>query len=146
MKVVIQRVLNGSVHVGQECVGAIGPGLVVLLGISRNDTLEDVQKLARKVLSVRLWSGEKRWSLNVTQKDFEVLVISQFTLYGVLKGNRPDFHMAMQPEQAQELYLQFVEELKKNYFPNKIQTGAFGQYMNIHMTNDGPVTIELQSN
>mmetsp|Transcript_7121 Transcript_7121/g.6975 ORF Transcript_7121/g.6975 Transcript_7121/m.6975 type:complete len:86 (+) Transcript_7121:210-467(+) len=79
------------------------------------------------------------------QKNFEVLVVSQFTLYAVMKGNRPDFHNAMANEDARNLYELFVQELRNAYGPEKIQTGAFGQYMNISLLNDGPVTINIES-
>lgn len=144
MKLVLQRVLSGSVTVEGRVVGSIGPGLVVLLGISREDTVDKIQVAVNKVLSIRLWENDgKKWDLNLVDKGFEVLIVSQFTLYAVLKGNRPDFHNAMNPNQAIEVYQQFVQAAREKYDPSKVQTGSFGEYMNVHTVGDGPVTIEL---
>lgn len=127
-------------------VGQIGPGLLVLLGVSPTDTLEDIQQLARKTLNIRLWeTNGKSWNANVVQMGFEVLVVSQFTLFAVLKGNKPDFHGAMSPEAAEGLYLRFVQELKTIYREDRVATGAFRQYMNVSMVGDGPVTISLDN-
>ncbi|CAG9326668.1 unnamed protein product [Blepharisma stoltei] len=146
MRLVIQRVLSGSVTSEGVVTGAIGPGIMVLLGISRDDTEEITRQMARKLLNIRIWAdGDKAWTLNVMQKNYEVLVVSQFTLYAVMKGNRPDFHNAMANEDARNLYELFVQELRNVYGPEKIQTGAFGQYMNISLLNDGPVTINIES-
>jgi len=95
MKLVVQRVLNGKVSVESNVVGAIGPGLVVFVGISRDDTDQDIEFAVRRVLNMRLWrNGEnKPWDLSVMQMNYGVLLISQFTLYGSMKGNRPDFHL-----------------------------------------------------
>ena len=77
------------------------------------------------------------------EKEYEVLVVSQFTLYSVLKGNKPDFHNAMNPQQALELYETFLREMRARYIPDRIKNGAFGEYMNVALVGDGPVTIEL---
>lgn len=144
MKVIIQRALSGCVTVDGRVVGSIGPGLVVLLGICREDTPQKVSQMVSKVLNIRLWELDgKRWDQSVINKGFEVLVISQFTLYSVLKGNKPDFHNAMNPEQARELYEMFLSEMRAKYVPERIQNGAFGEYMNVSLVNDGPVTIEV---
>ena len=144
MRVIIQRVLSGCVTVDGNPVGTIGPGLVILLGISREDTAEKIPQTVNKVLNIRLWENEgKSWDLNVMQKGFEVLVVSQFTLYSVLKGNKPDFHNAMASEQAREIYERFLAEMRSRYSPDRVQNGAFGQYMNVALVGDGPVTIEL---
>ena len=144
MRVIIQRVLSGCVTVDGNPVGTIGPGLVILLGISREDTAEKIPQTVNKVLNIRLWENEgKSWDLNVMQKGFEVLVVSQFTLYSVLKGNKPDFHNAMASEQAREIYERFLAEMRSRYLPDRVQNGAFGQYMNVALVGDGPVTIEL---
>lgn len=144
MKLILQRVLSGSVTVEGQVVGSIGPGLVVLLGISREDTPDKIQAAVNKILSIRLWENNgKKWDLSLVDKGFEVLIVSQFTLFAVLKGNKPDFHNAMNPNQALEFYQQFVQTARERYDTSKVQTGAFGEYMNVHMVGDGPVTIEL---
>jgi D-tyrosyl-tRNA(Tyr) deacylase len=144
MKLILQRALSGSVTVEGETVGSIGPGLVVLLGISREDTPEKIQTAVNKLLSIRLWENNgKKWDSSLRDKGYELLIVSQFTLYSVLKGNKPDFHNAMNPSEAQAIYNQFVQTARDLYDPIKVQTGAFGQYMNVHIVGDGPVTIEL---
>jgi D-tyrosyl-tRNA(Tyr) deacylase len=144
MKVIIQRVLSGSVTVDGTIVGQIGPGLVVLLGITHDDTPTKISQTVNRVLNIRLWENDgKRWDMSVMDKNFEVLIVSQFTLYSVLKGNKPDFHNAMAGEQAREFYERFIEEARNKYRADRIQTGAFGQYMNVSLVNDGPVTIEV---
>lgn len=144
MRVIIQRVLSGCVTVEGLEVGKIGPGLVVLLGISREDTLEKISQTVNKILSIRLWKNNgKKWDFSVVQKGFEVLVISQFTLYSKLKGNKPDFHNAMSPDEARVIYEEFLINMRGKYVPERIQNGAFGEYMNVSLVGDGPVTIEL---
>lgn len=146
MRLVLQRVLSAGVTVEGASVGQIGPGLLVLLGVSPSDTLEDIQQLARKTLNVRLWAANgKTWNASVVQMGYEVLVVSQFTLFAVLKGNKPDFHGALNPEAAEGLYLHFVQELKRLYREDRVATGAFRQYMNVSMVGDGPVTITLDN-
>jgi len=87
----------------------------------------------------------KTWDSNVVDNGFEILVVSQFTLYGILKGNKPDFHLAMNPDDAIKLYDEFVNLLKSSYKPEKIQTGKFGEYMHVNLVNDGPVTLIIDS-
>lgn len=146
MRLILQRVLSAGVTVEGTSVGQIGPGLLVLLGVSPTDTPEDIQQLARKTLNIRLWeTNGKSWNANVVQMGYEVLVVSQFTLFAVLKGNKPDFHGAMNPEAAEGLYLRFVQELKTLYREDRVATGAFRQYMNVSMVGDGPVTISLDN-
>mmetsp|Transcript_32618 Transcript_32618/g.56647 ORF Transcript_32618/g.56647 Transcript_32618/m.56647 type:complete len:148 (-) Transcript_32618:518-961(-) len=145
MRVVLQRILEGSVTVEGNIVGAIGPGLLLLVGISSDDTDTDLEWMARKVLNIRLWPGAKPWSLNVMQKEFGLLVVSQFTLHAILKGNRPDFHSAMEPARAREVFGNFVELLRRAYVPDRIATGEFGSYMEVAMKGDGPVTITLDT-
>jgi D-tyrosyl-tRNA(Tyr) deacylase len=101
--------------------------------------------MARKVLNLRIWPGEKPWSLSVVQRELELLVISQFTLHAVLKGNRPDFHHAMEPIRAREFFDSFVEMLRSAYVPERVQTGSFGAYMEVNAKVDGPVTITLDT-
>lgn len=151
MKAVIQRVLKASVTVSDEIVGSIQHGLCVLVGISRDDTEKDMEYIARKILSIRLFENAEdtassgKWNKSVVDRDFEVLCVSQFTLQSTLKGNKPDFHLAMSSEQSKEFYLKFLDLLKKSYKPEKIQDGRFGAYMKVDIQNDGPVTILLDS-
>jgi len=102
MRVVIQRVSSAHVTVQGQLVSKIGPGLCVLVGLSRNDTEKDAEYMCRKILNTRLWPNKdgRPWSMSVAQQNYEVLLVSQFTLYCVLKGNKPDFHNAMNPDQA----------------------------------------------
>jgi D-aminoacyl-tRNA deacylase len=87
----------------------------------------------------------KTWDSNVIDNQYEILLVSQFTLYGVLKGNKPDFHNALNPDEAIKLYEDFIDLLKITYKEDKIQTGKFGQYMNVSLVNDGPVTLIIDS-
>ncbi|XP_077289215.1 D-aminoacyl-tRNA deacylase [Arctopsyche grandis] len=147
MKAIIQRVTKASVTVGDELVNSIGQGLCILIGICREDTKEDYKYIARKILGLKLFDANdgKRWGNNIVEKQLEILCISQFTLYGVLKKNKPDFHNAMSADQSQALYQEFLTELGTNYNKDKIKDGVFGAYMQVHIQNDGPVTIELES-
>ncbi|XP_043912936.1 D-aminoacyl-tRNA deacylase 1 [Protopterus annectens] len=147
MKAVVQRVTKASVTVGEEQVSSIGRGLCVLLGISVEDTVKDAEYMVRKILNLRLFEDEhkKPWSKSVMDKQYEVLCISQFTLQCILKGNKPDYHMAMPAEQSEVFYNEFLEHMKKSYKPELIKDGKFGAYMQVHIQNDGPVTIELES-
>lgn len=148
MKAVIQRVLSGSVTSEGEVVGSIGKGLAVLVGIARGDTADDMDYIFRKILGVRVWSneeGSKMWCRNVKEIDGGVLLISQFTLMHVMKGNKPDFHHAMPSEEALAMFNTLRDKLRAEYAPDKIATGKFQHYMNIQLTNDGPVTLVLDS-
>lgn len=147
MKAVVQRVTRASVTVGGEQISAIGRGICVLLGISMEDTQKELEHMVRKILNLRVFEDEsgKHWSKSVMDKEYEVLCVSQFTLQCVLKGNKPDFHLAMPTEQAESFYNSFLEQLRKSYRPELIRDGKFGAYMQVHIQNDGPVTIELES-
>ena len=101
---------------------------------------------SRKILNTRLFEENgKRWMKSVKDMNFEILCISQFTLYYKLKGNKPDFHNAMAGEKAKEMYDNLLETLGKEYSPDKIKDGVFGAMMNVQIFNDGPVTIEIES-
>ncbi|XP_031998044.1 D-aminoacyl-tRNA deacylase 1 isoform X1 [Hylobates moloch] len=147
MKAVVQRVTRASVTVGGEQISAIGRGICVLLGISLEDTQKELEHMVRKILNLRVFEDEsgKHWSKSVMDKQYEILCVSQFTLQCVLKGNKPDFHLAMPTEQAEGFYNSFLEHLRKTYRPELIKDGKFGAYMQVHIQNDGPVTIELES-
>lgn len=147
MKAIIQRVTKASVTVGEEQVSAIGRGLCVLLGISVDDTQKDAEYIVRKILNLRLFEDEngKMWTKSVMEKEFEILCVSQFTLQCILKGNKPDFHSAMPAELSLPFYDSILENMRSSYKPELIKDGQFGARMQVHIQNDGPVTIELCS-
>ncbi|XP_047119349.1 D-aminoacyl-tRNA deacylase 1-like [Schistocerca piceifrons] len=147
MKAVIQRVLKASVTVDGEVISSIGKGLCVLVGISRDDTEADMEYLARKLLNLGIFEDDngKRWNLSVRDKNLEILCVSQFTLYHVLKGNKLDFHCAMPAESSEEFYNRFLKLLRTQYKDDFVKDGKFGAYMTVNIENDGPVTVELES-
>eukprot|EP01006_Ploeotia_vitrea_P055275 TRINITY_DN67979_c2_g2_i4.p2 TRINITY_DN67979_c2_g2~~TRINITY_DN67979_c2_g2_i4.p2 ORF type:complete len:203 (+),score=25.82 TRINITY_DN67979_c2_g2_i4:35-610(+) len=146
MRGVLQRVLSAKVTVGDVVVGSIGRGICVLVGIGTEDTIEDAKWLGNKLLNIRVWEqNEKNWAANVKAIEGEILLVSQFTLMHVLKGNKPDFHNAMSPQQAAKLFDQFVEHVRSQYVDDKVKTGAFGEYMNVDIQNDGPVTLVIDT-
>lgn len=146
MKTVIQRVSSASVEINQQTKSNIGVGLLILLGIEQNDTLEDVEWLCGKIARLRIF-GDENGAMNLSVQDIkgEALVVSQFTLHAsTKKGNRPSFINAAKPEIAIPLYEQFIATLQKE-FGNSIQTGEFGADMKVLLVNDGPVTIIIDS-
>jgi len=148
MRAVVQRVSEGGVSIAEENYNAqINKGLVILLGIKTDDTENDVIFVADKCSALRIFPDENE-KMNLSVKDIygEVLVISQFTLYGdAQKGNRPGFTDAARPDIAIPLYQKFVERLKYNLGENKIKCGIFGSMMSVKIINDGPVTIIVES-
>lgn len=154
MKVVIQKVKQASVSVENQVISRIQQGLMVLVGISKDDTQDDVSKTANKILKMRLfedvkenpgtktkWIG-KPWAKSVKDVGGEILSISQFTLYGnVRKGTKPDFHVAMGGDLAKNLYDLFLTELKRGLGDDKVKDGQFGAMMDVSLINEGPVTI-----
>ncbi|XP_072030334.1 uncharacterized protein [Amphiura filiformis] len=147
MRAIVQRVTKASVTVGDELISSIGRGLCVLIGISRDDTPKERDYIARKILNLRVFDDDngKRWNKSVKDKQLEILCVSQFTLYTIMKGNKPDFHSAMGGEESEQFYNEFLDILRKDYDPAKIKDGKFGAYMQVHIQNDGPVTIQLDS-
>ncbi|XP_061685564.1 D-aminoacyl-tRNA deacylase 1 [Syngnathoides biaculeatus] len=147
MKAIIQRVTRASVTVGEDQISSIGRGLCVLLGMSVDDTHADAEYIVRKILNLRLFEDEngRPWSKSVMDRDYEVLCVSQFTLQCVLKGNKPDYHMAMPAELSQPFYASILENMRSAYKPGLVKDGKFGALMQVHIQNDGPVTIELTS-
>ncbi|KAL6627087.1 hypothetical protein ACP70R_030813 [Stipagrostis hirtigluma subsp. patula] len=148
MRAVVQRVLSASVEVEGRVVSAIGPGLLVLVGVHEADTASDADYICRKVLNMRLFPNEKTgkaWDQSVMQRNFEVLLVSQFTLYGILKGNKPDFHVAMPPAKAKPFYASLVEKFQKSYSTGAVKDGVFGAMMKVSLVNDGPVTMQVDS-
>jgi len=146
MKALLQRVLSASVSVADTVVGRIGPGLVVLLGVGREDTDEDADYLAQKVANLRVFQrDDAEFDLSVLDIGGGVLAVSQFTLMAdTRKGRRPSFVQAAPPEMARPLYERFVESLAS--LGVTVATGMFQQYMHVEIHNDGPVTVLLESN
>eukprot|EP00055_Hartaetosiga_balthica_P011170 m.49974 g.49974 ORF g.49974 m.49974 type:complete len:170 (-) comp7481_c2_seq1:144-653(-) len=148
MRAIIQRVTRAAVTVDGAVVSEIGKGLCVLVGISRDDTAEDVEYISRKIISLKVFEndGGSMWKKNVKDLGLEVLCVSQFTLYARCNKNKPDFHMAMGSDGSKDFYGTFLDEMKKSYDETKIKDGEFGAHMNVDIQNDGPVTIVLDSN
>ena len=145
MKLVIQRVKNADVKVDEKVVGKINQGFLVLLGIKNTDTKKDADYLVRKLINLRVFSDENdKMNLSIKDVGGELLIISQFTLYGDCKksGNRPSFIDAAKPDIAIPLYEYFIAECQKQI--SKVETGIFGADMKVSLLNDGPVTIILE--
>lgn len=147
MRVIIQRVKSSQVEVQGEIIGKIGQGLNLLVGIAETDTEAEVDWMVRKCLELRLFPNPEnetgRWEKSVQDIQGEVLVVSQFTLYGdCRKGRRPSFDRSAAPEQATKLYEKFVEKLRLSGL--KVETGKFGAMMQVSIQNDGPVTLILE--
>ncbi|POI31993.1 hypothetical protein CIB84_004255, partial [Bambusicola thoracicus] len=141
MKAIVQRVAQASVtDNGSKAEGTF-------MKMFSHDLSYCLPLRVRKILNLRVFEDEsgKHWSKSVMDKQYEVLCVSQFTLQCILKGNKPDYHMAMPTEQAESFYNNFLEQLRKAYKPELIKDGKFGAYMQVHIQNDGPVTIELES-
>ena len=148
MKAVVQRVSKASVVVEKENYSAqIEKGLLVLLGIKAGDTENDVNFVADKCSNLRIFQDEND-KMNISVKDIEgeVLIISQFTLYGeTAKGNRPSFIEAAKPEEAIPLYESFIQRMKQNLGEKNVKTGIFGAMMDVNLVNYGPVTVMVNS-
>ncbi len=145
MRAVVQRVLKSSVTVDGKIVGEIGKGLLVLLGVGKGDTKKDVKYIADKVVNLRIFEDNNgKFNLSLLDIEGEILVVSQFTLYGdARKGRRPSFIEAALPSDALKLYEDFVEYIQE--YGLKVETGVFQEHMIVHIENDGPVTILLDS-
>src|ERR1044071_4286411 len=145
MRAVVQRVTRASVTVEGEIVGEIRNGLVVLLGVARDDTREDADYLVPKIVALRIFDdAEGRMNVSVKDIDGGLLIVSQFTLYGdVRRGLRPSWSDAAPPEVAEPLYDYFVESSRK--LLGQVATGNFRKMMQVELVNDGPVTILLDS-
>ncbi|CAN5319813.1 D-tyrosyl-tRNA(Tyr) deacylase [soil metagenome] len=145
MRCVIQRVSRAKVSVDGEIVGEIGKGILVLLGISGEDTEKEAHYLLEKTLNLRMFEdADGKMNLSLLDIKGELLVVSQFTLYGdTRKGRRPSFIEAAKPEKADKLYNFFVSEAKKQV--EKVATGRFQAMMDVELVNDGPVTILIDS-
>jgi D-tyrosyl-tRNA(Tyr) deacylase len=175
MRAIIQRVTSASVSVGGQQISSVGPGLCVLLGISRGDAEKDAEYICRKVLNMKLWDDAKTgkpWQQSVVRiaylhrgptralqltplvlptamqmsAGYEVLFVSQFTLYAQThKGNRPDFSKAMAPKEAKPMYEAFLTRARGDYHEDRVKDGEFGAHMLVDIANDGPVTIVLDT-
>ena len=145
MRAVVQRVTRASVTVDQKIVGEIGNGLVVLLGIARDDAEQDAEYLVEKIAALRIFDDESgRMNRSVTDVHGGVLIVSQFTLYGdVRRGLRPSWIDAAPPEIAEQLYDFFVKQARTSI--SEVATGSFRAMMLLELVNDGPVTILLDS-
>lgn len=146
MRALIQRVTRGSVSIDGRIAGEIGPGLVILFGVTHSDTEKDAVYLAEKVANLRIFCDEEgKMNRSLIESGGDALVVSQFTLYGdCRKGRRPGFSEAALPEQAIPLYEKFVE-LMKSQLGKDVPTGEFGADMLVSLENDGPVTFMVES-
>ena len=146
MKLVIQRVSRASVRVDGEIVGAIGSGLLVLVGLEKDDGEGSIEKAARRIATLRVFEDDSgRMNHGLDEIDGKVLAVSQFTLAGsISKGRRPSFDGAMSGRQAEPLFDRFVELLRGHGV--EVETGVFGATMEVELVNDGPVTLIWQSN
>jgi len=145
MRAVIQRVSRAQVSVGEESVGRIGRGLLVLLGVAKSDTQADADYLAQKIVGLRIFEdGSGKMNLSVSEVEGAILAVSQFTLYGDVRGGRrPSFDQAAPPQAANELYERFVRKIRDAGIA--CETGRFQAMMQVDLLNDGPVTILLDS-
>ena len=145
MKAVIQRAKNAHVTVDEDQIGSIDNGLVVLLGVTHDDTVEDVAYLVRKIIHLRIFEDENE-KMNLSLQDIggSILSISQFTLYGdTRKGRRPSFVKAAKPDIADELYKEFNKQIAA--MDIHVETGEFGEMMDVQLTNVGPVTLIIDT-
>jgi D-tyrosyl-tRNA(Tyr) deacylase len=145
MRAVIQRVSGSKVDVFNELVGQIGPGLLVLLGISRSDEEKDADYLTDKIVHLRIFEDDEgKMNRSLIERGGEIMVVSQFTLLGdCRKGRRPSFIEAAPPDKAEELYEYFVGQLESKGIT--VATGQFGAKMKVSLINDGPVTLIIES-
>lgn len=146
MRVVLQRVKSASVTVDDQVIGKVGKGYMLLVGFTHDDSIEDIDYIARKVANARLFADENgKINLSIKQVQGAILSVSQFTLYASTKnGNRPGFGAAQRPELAKENYHYFNEKLRS--YGIEVQTGQFGADMDVALVNDGPITIIYDSN
>ena len=144
MKVLVQRVKEAKVRVEEEVVGSIGKGLLVFLAVKDTDTGEEIDWLVNKITNLRIFEdAEGKLNRSMLDEHYEILVVSQFTLYGdCQKGNRPSFIHSAKPDIAEKLYNEFVEKLKKIVV--KVETGKFQHMMDVTLTNWGPTTLVIE--
>ncbi len=145
MKIVVQRVKHAKVEVDSKVVGKIGRGMLVFVGVGKDDTARDAEYLANKVVQLRMFEdSDGKMNLPASEVGAEFLIVSQFTLYGdCVKGRRPSFDGAADPQKGEELYEHFLGQLRKHRL--KVETGRFRAMMDVSLVNDGPVTFVLES-
>ena len=146
MKLVIQRVLSSSLYIEGSLISQIKKGLLVLIGISKSDNMNMIDKLIEKLLKLRIFEDENsKMNHSILDINGEILLVSQFTLYAdTKKGNRPSFFQAAHPKNAEPIYNKFLEKLNVA-LGDKIKTGKFGANMQVRLVNDGPVTIIIEN-
>lgn len=147
MRALIQRVKRTSVTIGGRLHSAIGPGMLILLGVKNSDKEQDAEYLADRCVALRIFEdSEGKMNLSVRDVGGEIMVVSQFTLYGdTRKGNRPSYSDAAGRELAEKLYQHFVERLSAQAGREKVATGVFRAMMDVELVNDGPVTVTVES-
>ncbi|KAF3894188.1 D-aminoacyl-tRNA deacylase [Trichophyton interdigitale] len=146
---ILQRVTSASVTVDKQLVSSIGRGVLVFAAVGPDDTQKDADTLAAKLLKLKMWPDETgaNWKKNVQDIQGEVLCVSQFTLLATLKkGNKPDFHKAADPKTARELYEYFHSKVQNLYTAERVKDGVFQAMMEVGLVNDGPVTLEIDTN
>ncbi|KAL1610083.1 D-tyrosyl-tRNA(Tyr) deacylase [Paraconiothyrium brasiliense] len=151
MRTVLQRVKSASVTVDGQLISSIGRGLLVLAAISKDDTDKDIESMPGKILKAKLWDDEStdppgKWKKNVVEIEGEVLCVSQFTLLAsTKKGNKPSFHQSASGQKAKELYQAFFKKVQDAYQSEKVKDGLFAAMMDVALVNDGPVTIQIDT-
>ena len=145
MKAILQRVRYASVEIDKQVVGSIGNGLLVFLGIGSEDTIQDIQWMVDKIVNLRVFEKERgRMNESLIDVNGEVLVVSQFTLYGdCSKGRRPSFSGAMPAIEAKKMFDIFLEKIRERI--QRVENGVFQAYMDVNLINDGPVTLIIDS-
>lgn len=144
MKAVIQRVRESSVEVDGQVVGKIGHGLLVFVGIGKDDAIKDMDWMIDKIINLRIFEKEGKFDQSLLDIKGDLLLVSQFTLFGdCSKGRRPSFSNAMEVDKARDLFEVFVAKAREKI--EKVETGVFQAHMNVKLTNDGPVTLIIES-
>jgi len=146
LKALIQVVEEAEVRVEEKVEGSINYGMLIFLGVKQGDEREDVDELVDSILNLRIFPDEEgKMNLSIGEVEGEALIVSQFTLYGQLtSGRRPNFSMAGGYDKSKELYREFVDRINEKH-PYRVQSGKFGSYMKVNLTNDGPITFSLES-
>ncbi|PVV00136.1 hypothetical protein BB560_005400 [Smittium megazygosporum] len=146
MRAVVQKVKYACVKVDSKIVGEINNGICALIGFSNEDTEKDSEYMVKRLLNLKLFNSSKGEKTTVSEMGYEVLCVSQFTLFGkTVKGNKPDFHDSMKTETAKTMYKDFLTRLGEAYDHSKIKDGEFGAMMEVDISTDGPLTLQLDS-